>query len=270
MSGGVRTYLPLPGAHVGNNAKPIGNASVQDLGQWAQKNAGCFKCSIVIMTAAMVGVLIAILVLLAAGAAGSDMMLKTSESTIAMRNQTEQLQIDVKSHIKDIMSHFPDDKEEVLVGQAFNIVENVHKISSRVEYLLNHMEPDTVPNVINSVNSVLEKVQAILGNVDANQSSKIMAAVDHVQELIANISPDQVQKIVDGVGETSEHVGHMTNQADENNLMSRVLKLVDDAESVVSNLKRVHSVTIDLPQLHKEKNEIPENSKLRKWAQTTN
>ena len=248
-----RTYHALPGSR---QQMPIGTAHQMakigagtDLSQWAQKNASCFKCSIITLTVSMVGLLIAMVVLLAAGAASGDMMKKTSESTIAMRQDTEKLQADIKAHIAELMSHFPENQEQLVVGQAFGIVENAHKISSRVEYLLNHMEPDTVPNVINSINNVLEKVQSILGNVNADESAKFMATADHLQELVANITPQQIEKATNGIAETAEHVGVLTGQAQEQNLMSRVTKLVEDAEAVVGGLRRVHSLTIDLPQL---------------------
>ena len=256
MSG--RIYHALPGAqkpqqqqqHIGaSNAFAAKIGAHDDLQMWAKNNATCFKCSLITLTVSMVGLLIAMVVLLAAGAASGDMMKKTSESTIAMRHDTEKLQADIKAHIDTLMGHFPENQEELVIGQAFGIVENVHKISSRIEYLLNHMEPNTVPNVINSINTVLEKIQSILDNVDADQSAKFMATADHLQELVANVTPDQVQKLVDGVGETAQHVGHMSEQAEQQDFMSRVIALVEDAEAVVGGLKRVHSLTIDLPEL---------------------
>lgn len=240
-----------------NPLNPVSNHNddphSKNLSQWGKKNAKCLKCAIITQAVATVGLLIAIVVLLAAGYAGSDMMAKTSESTIAMRKNTEKLEHDIRGHIDNMLSKFPPNQEELALKQVFGIIENVHKITSRTEFLLNHLEPNTLPNLITSVDHLVSKVELMVQNVDPRETTKLMMMIGHVQELIASITPAQIQKVVNGVGETSEHLGHMSGQAEQAGLLNRVINIVIDFEQIADSLKTIHKLSIELPELNTKK-----------------
>lgn len=197
------------------------------------------------------GLLIAVVVALYGAYQSSDMMTKTSESTVAMHTETQEMRTNVESWIHKFRKEFPSNQEVLTTQQILGTIENIHKISARGEYLLSNIEPESLPNVVKNLNGVLEKFQKMTNNVDKSQMDRIMATAFHLSELVAGISPTQINQFMGGISETAEHVGHMADQADADKFIDKATTLIAAFKKTTEKINAIQKVTIDLSDIKK-------------------
>lgn len=181
--------------------------------------------------------LLAVILGLGVGAYNSgDMLTRTGEDTHAMRQMTMESNEAVSEWIKGLRAQFPPTQDVTTTRQILGIVENAHKISSRVEFLLTHVEPETVTGLVGHVGTIVGKVDAMLASVSEGEVARLQALVNHMQELVAGVTPDHVSALLGGVSETAQYVGQIAKEAEETHLVERTAALFEESKNTMTHL----------------------------------
>lgn len=168
--------------------------------------------------------------------ASGDMMTRTSEATVSMHDETIQTKQDVTKYIESLRSQFPIGQDVTTTRQVLGVVENVHKITSRAAALLKHVEPQTVTDISNHLETITNKVDLLFRQVSEEEMTRAKVLFDHMQELVAGVTPSHVTKLMDGVSETAKHVGVMSKEAEETHLVRHSAELFNQAQNAMGHL----------------------------------
>lgn len=190
-------------------------------------------------------VLLAVILGLGVGAYQSgDMMTKTSEATVSMHEETLQTKADVTGWINRLKAQFPPNQDVTTGRQILGIIENAHKITTKVEFLLGHMEPDTISDLVTHLSGIAGKVEDVASHVTDEQVVRFEALVDHMQELASGVTPAHITKLMSGVSETAEHVGHMSKEAEESHFVEHSAQLFAEATGTLHNINGGQQISL--------------------------
>lgn len=205
-----------------------------------ESRSKCVLIWVVLATVAMIAVMLCFGILLLGAVQSADLMTRTSEATVGMRTDTQQLMKNVENYLKDLRTDFPANQDAVTIRHVLGIIENAHTISST----LSRLQPEAVSGIVGHVSQVMDRVTQAINQVGTDQISRMMVMMDHVQELVAGVTPAQMNKLVDGAAEVAEHTGKLTEQADRLNLIQEARSLVEEMKLVANQAKSIHQVTL--------------------------
>jgi hypothetical protein len=181
--------------------------------------------------------LLAVILGLGVGAYNSgDLLTRTGEDTHAMRKMTMESNEAVSSWIKGLWEQFPPTQDVTTTRQLLGIVENAHKITSRVEFLLTHVEPETITGLVGHMGTIVSKVDAMLARVSEEEVARFQSLVNHMQELVAGVTPAHVTTLMGGVSETAQYVGQMAKEAEDTHLVQRTADLFAESKNTMTHL----------------------------------
>lgn len=164
----------------------------------------------------VMGLLIAMVVLLAGAYQSSGIMTKTGESTVGMRKDMLDLKEKAEKEFESLKKHFPVNQDVLTSKQILGIVENLHQITSRIDFILEHVDP----KIANS-----------------------MAA--HINKILSGITPQQIHAISESVVSMANNLNHMTGEADKNHLIANLNTLVNNVENIAKQVNTMHKITLD-------------------------
>jgi hypothetical protein len=182
-------------------------------------------------------VLIAMLVLMAGAYSQSALLTKTGDATVSMHESTQKMQKGVGEWVTKLRGHFPANQDVVVLQQALGTLENVHRSSARLSYLLSHVQPSTVPNIMFHADAVLQRVQAILSSMGPKATTRINALVDRAIELLGAIKQDDLHKLV-------ETVQLLSDEAKSKHLFTHLSTLAETAKGILDEIQKKHEIKL--------------------------
>jgi type III secretory pathway component EscV len=199
---------------------------------YADQKLRSMTCAVWVLVALIVGFMTTVVVLLAVlkSSGTFTQTMRMTESTIAMGDRSAKAEQDVKAFLAQ-------NKFDETIAAGQRVVGNTERITSRVATLLETMDPQTVPQV-------LDRAHEILSSVGAEDVTRLMATLAHAQELFASITPDHIQKLVDGVGELSVHVGRLSEQAETAHSVEKITLLTEQLRTLAERANQLSQIKI--------------------------
>lgn len=168
-------YRPLKPGRAGCWYKPTA--------RWAQYVGLAF-------VAAIMGMFIA---LLAGGLQTTVVMDHMKRGMDDMNSQMKMGADAAAKFVTSLKGKFPVNQPEVTTRQMLGIVENAHKISARVQYLLENVQPAAIGLTVQNINKILG---ALTPDDVETIKQKILSITAHIDADIASIPADKVAALI--------------------------------------------------------------------------
>lgn len=212
------------------NSKPLSEAQqlvhINTLLKWVARFAFVGVVAVITLLALILG--------LGVGAyKSSDMLTETGRATVGMHNETLEMRHNVEAKYRQFRKQFPDNQEAVTVNQVLETIENASKISARLKYLLQNVEPDTVGNLVTHVES-------ITGMVDDATIAQVKGVLQHVSELLSSIKPETVEAVQSMV----QNIAHLSAEADQKHVLDASQSLFQQVSAVLQRFNSGGSVAL--------------------------
>lgn len=191
----------------------------------------------------VVGLLIAVVVLLAGMSQTGTMMKKTTESTVGMRSDMQDAIGNGTIFLKDLQKHFPKNQAEVTAGQLLGIVQNVHNITSKAA----SMTPDQLKQITAHLDSALVSVRDTVNAIrEGTANPKLNATLVHVQKLIVGTKPDSLGRLVESIGSLSQHASALAQEAERGHMVNKLDAVLVELRAIGERAKKLHEIAIKI------------------------
>ena len=199
-----------------------------------------------------IGLMIAILVLLAGAWSQGDMLTDTSKATMSMHRETNEMRDSVVDYINHIRSQFPANQDVLAARQALGIVESANNILARADFLMQRVDEETIKQLSAHASSIMAKIDTAAGNIDQATVERAKAMVAHMTELVSGISPQQASALVDGLAATTAQLGKLEQEADSVHFVEKSAGLFQEFQSVLHKFNGGEQVAVGFVQPKQE------------------
>ena len=192
----------------------------------------------------VMGLLIAVVVLLAGMSQTGTMMTKTTESTVGMRADMKQAMDHGQAFLEELKAHFPPNQSEITVAQILGIVENIHKITGKASTIT----PDQIGRIAEHVDSTLVSIKVMVDGFSSGEhtGTQLSATIGHIQELIANISPTMISDLATSINGLATHAGTLASEAEQGHVIAKVEEALVTLKEIGDRLKTLHEITVKI------------------------
>ncbi|MDB9801281.1 hypothetical protein OAB94_02770 [Flavobacteriaceae bacterium] len=139
------------------------------------------------------GILACFIVLLAGGIMTTTTMNSMKTGMDDMNGQMSLGSKAATKFITGLKGKFPINQPEVTTRQLLGTVDNIHKITARAQFLLNHIKPETIATTVEHINMLMgavsaEEVQSIKGH--------IVNIIDKIDQIVTSIPPEKITDLL--------------------------------------------------------------------------
>lgn len=207
----------------------------------------CMMVPMVVLLSLNVGIFV---VLLAGMSQSSEMMMATGKATVEMRNETKAMKEDVSEYVRNLLSPYPKNQDAIVLEQIFGTMGNVHRITSRVNLLLEDVTPTHIVSISSHVDSILQRVEGLISSTDQEQTSQIVGKVfsiaAKVDSLLSAITSEQVADFFNNANAMAAHISHIAQNVEDDSVVSKLTTLSEQATLIIARLNDLHELRIQV------------------------
>lgn len=187
----------------------------------------------------LIGLSIAQVALLANLHSSGTMMARTTESTVGMRSDFQDIKTKTERYLQYLVGDLPEDQLKLSARKIVGIVDNVHRLSGK----LAEVTPERIEAILRHTNEITQRVSETLSQVNIDQGRAIAS---HVGEIIGGLSPQLVSRWFTSVSDLSTHVSEISDQATRENLMQKISIALGTIQTIGSRVEQLHELTIKI------------------------
>lgn len=187
----------------------------------------------------LIGLSIAQVVLLANLHTSSGMMARTTENTVGMRSDFNEIRAQAESFLTSLVNDLPENQLKISSRKIVGIVDNVHQLSGK----LAQVTPERIETILRHSNEITQRVSESLSHINVEQSQ---AMISHVGEIIGGLTPDLVSRWFTSVSDLSNHVSELSDRAERENLTQKISAALDTIQTIGTRVEQLHELTIKI------------------------
>ena len=185
------------------------------------------------------GLSVAQVVLLANLHASGTLMARTTESTVGMRQDMNELRTRTEAWMHSLSGDLPEDQLKKSTRKLLNIVENVQELTARFA----QVTPARVEGIIQNTHDITIKLSEVASQVDLQQSR---ALVSRIGELIGGITPELMTRWFTSLAELADHASQLGEEATQRNLTARVSETLETLQEIGKRVSKLHELTLKI------------------------
>jgi len=154
--------------------------------RWALR-FGCLNTTMV------TGMFVMFIILLTGGLQTTTVMKRMDIGMISMNAKMDKGEKAITKVVTHLKKKFPSNQPEVTTRQILGIIENVHKISARAEFLLNSVKPG-------SIGGIADRLQVMMGAISPQEIENIklhlMSIIARADTIVSSIPSDKITNLI--------------------------------------------------------------------------
>jgi len=187
----------------------------------------------------LIGLGIAQVVLLANLHSSGTLMARTTENTVGMRSDFNEIRTKTEKWIQYLMGDMPEDQLKLTARKVVGIVDNVHQLSGKMA----QVTPERIESILRQSNDITQRIADAFSHVNVEQGR---ALVSHMGEIVGGLTPALVSRWFSSVSDLSSHIAELSDQATRENLTQKVSTALDTIKNIGTRVEQLHELTIKI------------------------
>ena len=200
---------------------------------------GRLLCFVGIITFIVVGMGITCIILLANLQTSSDMVARTTDSTVSMRSDMLEMREQLSGWLAGVATEIKPEQLQMSARKVVAIVDNVHQLSGK----LARVTPEQIETIVSHTNEIATKFNSALEHIDSAQTQVV---VGRVGEIVADLTPAIINRWFTAVSDLASHASIVSNDVEREHLVNKIAATLDTIKSIGTRVEQIHEFTLKI------------------------